>query len=511
MLTPILLLAASILPAQGAPTDPARASSEIRKEAQSILDAERAALAKLADRLASSGKKAEANEVRTRIAPDDPEGGPIRFRPLAEVVPGPTGGLANLPANRPSSLPTEARSLRAKTAASLFALAQKAGSKPVRRMALADGLLRTVLERDPDHAEARRLLGYVKYAGGWATPHAKSLLEGGNVLHPKFGWVPADWVAHLDAGELPGEVSSNGKPRAWLKADDANALRRDWSRAWQIKTAPHFVIKSDVPLDEAVAFGRRLEAFHDLFLSQFADVIGADLPLLRRMDSKDQKAVATSKKFNVDYFATKDEYVGFLHDRFGLDERISLGYYMPGKVAKKARAEACSYFYKDDENAIASHATLYHEASHQILFETAGASKYDTNRTNYWIWEGLGTYFETVTPQEDGSLLVGGLVGPRIEQAKLRIENGEYVPLAKFAAMDEKAFRDDAGEAVYRNYAQAMALAVFLLHGEGGRYREPFLDYVADAYRGKVKSTSLADRLGVPFETLDKQFRAFMK
>ena len=156
-------------------------------------------------------------------------------------------------------------------------------------------------------------------------------------------------------------------------------------------------------------------------------------------------------------------------------------------------------------------ATLYHEASHQILFETAGKTSYDTNRTNYWVWEGLGTYFETVEPQEDGSILVGGLVGPRIDQARLRAARGDYVPLAELTAMGEDKFREDKDEAVYRNYAQAMALTVFLLHGEGGRYREAFLDYVADAYRGKVKASSLADRLGVPFTTLDKQFKAYLK
>ena len=29
-----------------------------------------------------------------------------------------------------------------------------------------------------------------------------------------------------------------------------------------------------------------------------------------------------------------------------------------------------------------------------------------------------------------------------------------------------------------------MALAVFLMQADGGRYREGFLDYVRDAYRG---------------------------
>lgn len=388
-----------------------------------------------------------------------------------------------------------------------------AASKPDRHLALADLCLRDVIQRDPDHAESRRLLGYVRYKQGWATPHALDLLDRGYVVHPKVGWVPADWVPHLDAGELPGEFTASGKPRNWIAAAEANRRRQAWTDRWTIDTAPHFRVESNVELAEAVEFAARLEAFYQLFLSQFADVIGAEnLPLARRFDHKGQRPVATPGRFAVEYFASQTEYITNLRDRFGLNEDVSLGFYLPRKVAARANTGPRSFFYKDEANPIAAHATLYHEASHQILFETAGRTAYDRNRTNYWIWEGLGTYFETTEPQEDGSILVGGLVGPRIEQARIRIlERGEYVPLETFTAMGESKFREDADEAVYRNYAQAMALTVFLLHGEGEKYRERFLALVADAYRGKVKANSLEERLGVSFVKLDAEFRAFLE
>ena len=511
-MAPILFLAASLMPGQTAGADSAGLAKAIHAEYRTVLDAERNDLSALADRLEKAGRGNEAADVRTLIEPEDGPG-PIRFRPLAEFVSAAPRGMANLPVSRPKAIPQEARSSRAKSAKALFDLASRAASKSTRRLALADKCLRGVLERDPDHAEARRLMGFLPYGlGGWATPHAVVLIKSGHVLHPKFGWVHSDWVPHLDAGELPGGFTANGKPRNWLPADEADALHRDWPQAWKIDTAPHFVVEANVPLIEAVAFAKRLEGLHELFLSQFADLIGADnLPLARRFDNKTQQPVATSKKYAVAYFATKEEYVDFLHAKFGLNEQVSLGYYMPLKLARKGNTSPRSYFYKDDANAIASHATLYHEASHQILFETAGKTSYDTNRTNYWVWEGLGTYFETVEPQQDGTILVGGLVGPRIDQARLRAARGDYVPLAEFTAMGEDKFREDKDEAVYRNYAQAMALTVFLLHGEGGRYREAFLDFVADAYKGKVKASSLADRLGVPFTTLDKQYKAYLK
>ncbi len=92
----------------------------------------------------------------------------------------------------------------------------------------------------------------------------------------------------------------------------------------------------------------------------------------------------------------------------------SLGYYEPPKSGQK---RAPAYFFRDPEGQLPVEANLYHEVSHQLLFETAGPNAYTKNAGNYWVFEGLGTYFETVSPQDDGSLEVGGLVGRRIEAA----------------------------------------------------------------------------------------------
>jgi hypothetical protein len=58
-------------------------------------------------------------------------------------------------------------------------------------------------------------------------------------------------------------------------------------------------------------------------------------------------------------------------------------------------------------------------------------------------------------------------------------------------------------------YAEAMALVVFLMDGHGRQYREDFLDYVRDAHRGRLKGDNghaLEDRLGVPYKTLEAEF-----
>lgn len=493
------------------PDTGASESRKLQAEAEKILTVERKTLEAIAARLVRENREKDAAAIRSLIEPEKVSGA-IRFRPLAEVVSAQAEGLARMPVGSAARHPEDAISVRLETAKQLFAIAVRAASPEVRRFALADRLLRGVLGRDPNHAESRRLLGFIPYKGGWATPHAADLLGKGYVLHPKFGWVQKDWVAHLDRGELPGVMLSNGKPREWLPADQANALRGDWAKGWIVKTAPHFEIQTNVPLDEAVAFAQRLEGFHQLFFSQFADVIGAEyLPLADRFRNPSKKPVVPSKQFLVAYFAEKDEYVDYFRQKFHLDETLSLGFYMPLAEARLLKIKPRSYFYRDPTNPIGSHATLYHEASHQLLFESVKPG-FNENRPGFWVWEGLGTYFETLTVESDGSLLVGGFVGPRLESARdLSAQPGKLIPIAELCAMDKEEFLSKAGDAVYRNYAQSIALTAFLLNGEDGRHREAFLDFVADAYRGRAKAESLADRLGVPFKTLDASLKEYLK
>jgi hypothetical protein len=467
---------------------------QLRSAERAILAHEAADLRSAVKRLEAEGKAAVAESVRALIEPEPAASGPLRFRPLAELVP-PRAEPA------PDALPPAVQAIRSAAARALFDLASRAVTPSAQRFGLASTCLRAVLDRDSDHAEARRLLGYVRHGGGWATPYAVENLKNRRVLDATFGWVGADWVPHLQKGELP-DVSKSGRPVRWITADEANARRaEDWANAWEIRTE-HFKIKTNVPLADAISFGRRLEDLHDLIFCLFADVIGpAHLPLPRLYE---RKPPAPIKIHEVWYFATKQQYVDFFQTNFNQDESPSLGYYMPPADARAAGITSRSYFYRDDQVPISPTATLFHEGSHQVLFESAGAARYDRNRGNYWVWEGLGTYFETMTPLDDGSYEIGGQVGPRVAKARQDIREGRSIPAAKLFALDKADF--DRKPEVYVHYAQAMAWTIFLMHSHGGRYRDEFIDYVADAYRGRLGGRSLPARLGMDVKRLDEEF-----
>jgi hypothetical protein len=292
-----------------------------------------------------------------------------------------------------------------------------------------------------------------------------------------------------------------------VSTEQADRMRADWRPPWTISTE-HFDIQTNVPLAEGIEFSRRLEPFYRAFFALTADVVGDKLPLARRLRSPKLTADASYRPHRILYFADRDEYLRRVRTVTRDDVSNSLGYYDPPRPGKGDRATA--YFFRDVGGQLPVSATLYHEVSHQLLFETAGRNAYLENVGDYWVFEGLGTYFETVEPLPDGVIEVGGLVGPRLVEAVRSLKAGKMLPLAEFLRQDQRAF--NRNDRIYVNYQQAMALTVFLMQAEQGAYREPFLDYVRDAYRGRLRRSSgrsLEDRLGVPVDEIERRFKAF--
>jgi hypothetical protein len=475
---------------------------ELETARRTILARDASELSRLADELAGKGETQAAAEVRARVPRPPKPDGATRFVPLPEIVPPQA-------ASKTGAGKARLEEIRDRSASELFELAKRAAGSEPPRYSLASDCLHEVLVRQPDHREARRLLGHAPYERGWAKPYAIQQLKKGYVDHPTFGWVEADWLPHLERGELPSPPSRE-KVR-WLPAADADRLRADWAPPWRIVTE-HFEVQTNVPLAEAIGFGRRLEAFHDLFLSLMADILGDTIPMVRRFHEPALVGEPATKRHVIYYFASKKGFAEYLTPKYGADIADSLGFYDPPKSSRTGRTPAYFYYYPDGQLPV--EANLYHEVSHQLLFETAGRNAYTSNFGNYWVFEGLGTYFETVQPQPDGSLEVGGRVGPRIAVAiQSLVDQEKAIPLAQFVALDENGFMRKDRERALR-YQQAEALTVFLMQWHQGTYREGFLDYVRDAYRGRIKRGTgrrLEDRLGQPYATLEAQFLAFLR
>ncbi len=489
--------------------------SELRREMEVLVQREIEALGSLATKLQKQGQTNAAQECRRLITPPPQGDGASRFDPLPEIVPRRNKALANIPVKGAAPEPwvKEMQAIRDKCGTALFELAQKAAAKTPPQFALADQALRAALVRLPEHPEIRRLLGFVPHEGGWATPFAVRQLREKKVSHPIFGWVDATWLPHLEQGELPAPLSRGQRIPQWLPAAQADELHGSWESRWKISTE-HFMIHTDVPLSEAIAFGRQLETFYGLFLALFADVLPPEQPrsLASRFKDKAKKeGERPADPHVVYYFAGKDEYVSFLTPIFGPEIEKTLGRYLPPKKGQGKRTPA--YLYRDPGGQLEASATLFHEVSHQLLFESGLQTNSERNVGNYWVFEGLGTYFETVSIQADGSVYVGGRGSPRIEEAKIRlVDRQELVPLESFVGLGQDAF--NKRDSVHLHYAQAMALSVYLMQADQGEHREAFLDYVKDACRGRLKGDtgkSLKERVGISYSRMDQELIRYLE
>ncbi len=490
-------------------------STELSAAQRGIAERERTDLTKLVDRLKHDGDSAGATAVSSLWLTPIPNSGASRFLPFPDVIgPAKSRALANLPAQpaKDADWQGELQKVRQRSAQEFSDLAKKAATRQPKHYALADECLREVIARQPDHAEARRLLGFVPHEGGWATPYAVRQLRAGKQLHRTYGWVPKDWIPHLEKGELPAPPERGQSQARWLPADEADMLHAPWEKAWQIATE-HFVVRTNVPLAEAIVFSRRLEDFHQLFFALLADLFGEGLPQAQRWHNpKRVGEPEVVKPHEVYYFATQQEFVDFIVPLEGPGVAKSLGLYIPPRGKQKHRP---AYFFRDTKEQLPVTATLYHEVSHQLLFESGlgDPEGYKKNVGNYWVFEGLGTYFETLEHAPDGALEVGGLVGKRIEYARARLAgNQEYIPLEEFVSYSQERFNTD--KVVFLHYQEANALAVFFMQANDRKYREGFLDYVSDAFKGRVgraSGRSLESRLGLPYKDLDAEFLAYLK
>ena len=150
---------------------------------------------------------------------------------------------------------------------------------------------------------------------------------------------------------------------------------------------------------------------------------------------------------------------------------------------------------------------MYHEATHQLFHEPAPWP--DVGRANFWIVEGIAMYMESLR-HEDGFYVLGGFDDERIHAAQYPLFNDNfYVPLAEFSQMGMHRLQNDPR--ITTLYSQAAGLTHFLVHYDGGRYRDALVAYLAAVYSGRDKPRTLAQLTQSPYNELDKQYRQFMK
>jgi hypothetical protein len=376
------------------------------------------------------------------------------------------------------------QTLRNARADELMKLARQAVDE--KRASIVYELVVEALRENPDHEQARAVLGYARFRGAWHTPFEIRQLRAGKVWHERFGWLPQ---AHVERYEK-GERFALGR---WMTDDEEAALRRDLARGWRVETE-HYVVTTNHSLEEGVALARKLETLYGIWRQVFASYVQGEAEIARRLDGR--APPLAPRQHEVSYYRTRAEYNDALRAAQPKID-MTLGIYFD--TARKA------YFFAGDEQ---HPGTLYHEAAHQLFYETRKASPRFGRESNFWIVEGIACYMESLQVH-DGYCTLGGANAGRMPAARHRLlVDNFYVPFDELARIGMEALQHD--ERIAMLYSQSAGLADFLMHADGGRYRDALAQYLVAVYAGRATPATLSQLAGASYEELDRRYRAFL-
>jgi hypothetical protein len=305
--------------------------------------------------------------------------------------------------------------------------------------------------------------------------------------HERFGWLPKDHVERYERGER----YSQGR---WLSAEQEASLRGDVKRGWRVEST-HYVVTTNHSLEEGLRLSQQLETLYSIWQQVFAAYATDEAELRRRLAGNAPRGAR--KQHQVVYFRNREEYGNRLRS---LQPQIdvTLGLYL--------NTQRTAYFFAGPDQ---DPGTIFHEAAHQLFQESRQVVADVGQRDNFWIVEGVACYMESLV-EHDGYFTLGGANAGRMPAARHRLQvDGFYIPLAELTQFGMLDLQRD--ERLPRIYSQSAGLTDFLMHDDGGRYREPLVEYLVAIYTGKADPGTLAKLTGADYAALDRQYAEFME
>jgi hypothetical protein len=339
-------------------------------------------------------------------------------------------------------------------AASLFALAQEqaqAGSEST-----GYALLHEVCTVDPDHADARRILGYQLRDGRWLESSTVVKQQAPRVPHRLMGWQPRDY---LIVESVNYHIASTATPEQTL------ALTEDLER-WRVVWRQAF-------FDYWCPKGRLTEWIE-----------GKSRPSAR-------------PRHEVVFFGSRDQYVRDL-SRLGVaGVEHSTGFY--------SDRHETMFFYQSDP--IPSE-TWRQEQAHQLFQEAGSSSRDPVARSHVWALEGIAMYFESLVDFPMWATL-GGFDHGRLQFARIHWQREKFfVPFDDLTNLGREAFQTHPQ--VAKLYSQSAGMTHFLMSDGGGRYRSAMLQLIEAVYQRKAKTDTLAVLCGKSTAELEEEYREFL-
>jgi hypothetical protein len=280
--------------------------------------------------------------------------------------------------------------------------------------------------------------------------------------------------AHAYLGDTRGKegwLVREGARR--IELDKVLAGHKSWNDAWVLETT-HYVVHTNLPLQEGIAAAFDLECHYNAFFGTFA----RDLRLLEVTEPLFANIHADAKSYPR-LAGARAAY--FNPDTRTLEVDASNGVGIP---------------------------ELAHEATHAVLHATAIATRQARGDIPAWLDEGLSEY------------MAAGFDGPpgRITFARDAVNHVHFAThagapkpydLSRVLNFESADFVTSARADL--KYAQAYTLVHYGLLANGGDLRTKFLAFVRSAYRGQASQTHFEEAMGTTTEKLERAWTDYVK
>jgi len=174
--------------------------------------------------------------------------------------------------------------------------------------------------------------------------------------------------------------------------------------------------------------------------------------------------------------------------------------------AAGAKQGSSGMYTGDELMAVASGGSsgrLWHIVQHEGYHQYSG--KVIRARVPVWVEEGMAEYFAEGLWTGDG--LVTGVVSAwRLFVLKGMIHTRQITPFEKMMTM---TYSQWSSQIKMSNYTQAWSMVHFLVHGEGGKYRDKFAGFINDTAKGYAWQRAFTRRFGDNKESFQRRHAAW--
>lgn len=232
----------------------------------------------------------------------------------------------------------------------------------------------------------------------------------------------------------------------------------------------HYDLYSNVEPKKAGEIARHMDAVYSEYAHRF-----------RAFSASERNAA----RMPLYLFRTQQQYLAFMQQK-GVDATGTGGIFF---IRPDARGLAT---WVEERPQWVTLETLQHEGFHQFAYAHIGVN------IPTWVNEGLAEYFGDAI-LVDGKLRIGMASSRRIETLKEAVKNRRIIDFDLLMAMQPGQWHMNLVRNPDRGrlqYDQSWAMVYFLIHGQDGRYRDPFEKYLVAIGKGMDQAKAFKHAFG---------------